>query len=44
MLPCMIQDINIKLFEAMNGMHSAFFDVVIGVVSGLGDGLVIALC
>jgi len=40
----MIQDINIKLFEAMNGMHSTFFDGVIGVVSGLGDGLVIALC
>jgi len=40
----MIQEINIRLFEAMNGMHSAFFDMIIGVVSGLGDGLVIALC
>jgi len=40
----MIQDMNIKLFEVMNGMHSAFFDTVIGIVSGLGDGLVIALC
>ncbi len=40
----MIQDMNIKLFESMNGMHSAFFDMIIGIVSGLGDGLVIALC
>jgi len=40
----MVQDINITLFEYLNGMHSAFFDIVIGVISGLGDGLVIALC
>lgn len=44
MIPAMIQDMNIKLFEAMNGMHSTFFDIIIGVVSGLGDGLVVALC
>ena len=44
MLPIMIQEINIRTFEAINGMHSAFFDAVIGIVSGLGDGLVIALC
>jgi len=44
MLACMIQDTNIKLFEYLNGMHSAFFDIVLGVISGLGDGLVIALC
>lgn len=39
-----MDSLNITLFRIMNDAHSAFFDAVIGVVSGLGDGLVIALC
>jgi membrane-associated phospholipid phosphatase len=44
MLAVMVQEINIALFKAINGMHTTFFDGVIGIVSGLGDGLVVALC
>ncbi len=39
-----MDNLNITLFRSLNDAHSAFFDAVIGVLSGLGDGLVIALC
>ena len=40
----MLDSLNIGLFRIINDAHSPFFDAVIGIVSGLGDGLVIALC
>lgn len=40
----MIDSLNISVFRVINGVHSEFFDTMIGVLSGLGDGLIIALC
>ncbi|MDQ6954657.1 MAG: phosphatase PAP2 family protein [Mariprofundaceae bacterium] len=40
----MIDSFNVSLFKLINGANSVFFDTVIGVVSGLGDGLIVALC
>lgn len=34
---------NHQLFLIINGAHHAFLDVLLGIVSGLGDGLVVAL-
>ncbi|MBL4760513.1 MAG: phosphatase PAP2 family protein [Mariprofundaceae bacterium] len=39
-----MNSLNIDIFRIINDAHSPFFDAVIGIVSGLGDGLVIALC
>jgi len=39
-----MMNLNVSLFEYLNSMHSSFFDVVIGVIAGLGDGLIVALC
>ncbi|MDX8397271.1 MAG: phosphatase PAP2 family protein [Mariprofundaceae bacterium] len=37
-------DMNVNLFRLINDAHSNWADIVIGIVSGLGDGLVVALC
>jgi len=34
---------NISLFEAINGANSPFGDAIMGIISGLGDGLIVAL-
>ncbi|MDQ6956979.1 MAG: phosphatase PAP2 family protein [Mariprofundaceae bacterium] len=39
-----MNNLNIDAFRSINDAHAPFLDAVIGVVSGLGDGLVIALC
>ena len=36
--------LNIELFKLINAAHSSLFDAVIGVIAGLGDGLIVALC
>jgi len=35
---------NVAVFKIINGAHTALLDAVMGVVSGLGDGLIVALC
>jgi len=37
-------DWNIRLFQYINGAHLPMLDAVMGVISGLGDGLIVALC
>ncbi|MDQ6994554.1 MAG: phosphatase PAP2 family protein [Mariprofundaceae bacterium] len=39
-----LMDWNITLFHLMNGANTVFLDTIMGVVSGLGDGLIVALC
>ncbi len=39
-----MNSLNIDAFRIINDAHSPSFDAIIGIVSGLGDGLVIALC
>jgi len=34
---------NVKLFQSINGAHGAGLDLFFGMISGLGDGLIIAL-
>lgn len=39
-----LMDWNITLFQIINGAHTPVVDAIMGVVSGLGDGLIVALC
>jgi len=38
-----MSDLNIALFQAINGNHGLMGDALFGIVSGLGDGLIVAV-